>query len=220
MLKSFFSKFAMALFFSYFKSISIEKISIFRLEICTIQIWTHLVKYYQYFIRVTDSNVWRNVPLFWIFASKIVTYVIQIDFKWKTCYIPPVNKDQINMNPVGLELITISSYVIFERLRIWIVRFQRLVLALFLPYLKSNSNEKHVIFVLGIKNITTQSHLVSYYLSSIRVTLSIDSKAVPFISSSNLDLCLLDFKSTSNGKLGIFMLGIRTISIGPHLVTK
>jgi hypothetical protein len=52
------------------------------------------------------------------------------------------------------------------------------------------------------------------------VTISIDSKAVPFLSSSHLDLCLLDFKSISNGILGLFMLEIRAISIGPHLVKK
>jgi hypothetical protein len=72
----------------------LKKIAIFRLGISAIQIWTHLVKYYQYFTHVTHSNVWRNVPLFWMCASDIVPYVIQIDFKWKTCYIPPGNKEQ------------------------------------------------------------------------------------------------------------------------------
>jgi hypothetical protein len=52
------------------------------------------------------------------------------------------------------------------------------------------------------------------------VTVSIDYKAVPFISSSHVDLYLLDFKSISDGKPVLFMLGIRTISIGPHLVEK
>jgi hypothetical protein len=87
-------------FIPYFKSISIEKIAIFRLAINTIQIRTHLVKYYQYFTRVTYSKVWRNLPLFWMFASDNVTYVIQIDFKWQSCYIPPGNKDRINMNSI------------------------------------------------------------------------------------------------------------------------
>jgi hypothetical protein len=57
----------------YFKSNSIEKIAIFSLGICTIQIRTHLVKYYQYITRVTYSKFWRNVPLFWMFASDMVT---------------------------------------------------------------------------------------------------------------------------------------------------
>jgi hypothetical protein len=70
-------------FVPYFKSISIEKIAVFRLGINTIQIRTHLVKYYNYITRVTYSNVWRNVPFFWMFASDIVTYVIQIDLKCK-----------------------------------------------------------------------------------------------------------------------------------------
>jgi hypothetical protein len=52
------------------------------------------------------------------------------------------------------------------------------------------------------------------------VTISIDYKSVPFISTSRLDLCLLDFKSISDGKPVLFMLGIRTISIGPHVVEK
>jgi hypothetical protein len=55
---------------------------------------------------------------------------------------------------------------------------------------------------------------------STRVTISTDFKAVPFISSSLLDLCLLDFKSISDGKPVLFMLGIKTISIRPHLVEK
>jgi hypothetical protein len=50
------------------------------------------------------------------------------------------------------------------------------------------------------------------------VTISIDYIAVPFISSSHLEICLLDFKSISDGKPVLFMLGIRIISIGPHLV--
>jgi hypothetical protein len=75
-------------FIPYFKSISIEKIAILRLGISTIQIRTHLVKYYQYLTRATHSKLWRNVPLFRIFASDIVTYVIQIDFKWQSCYVP------------------------------------------------------------------------------------------------------------------------------------
>jgi hypothetical protein len=104
----------LALFFPYFKLISIEKIAIFRLGISTIQIPTHLVNYYQYFTRVTHSKVWRNVHLFWMFESDIVTFVIQIDFKWQTFYIPHRNKDHINRNSIGWELITISSYDIFE----------------------------------------------------------------------------------------------------------
>jgi hypothetical protein len=88
-------------FIPYFKSISIVKIAIFRLKIYTIQIRTHFVKYYQYFTRLTYSKVWRNVPLFWMFASDIVTYVIQIDFKWQTCYTPPGNKYNINRNWIG-----------------------------------------------------------------------------------------------------------------------
>jgi hypothetical protein len=57
-------------------------------------------------------------------------------------------------------------------------------------------------------------------LYSTRVTFSIDYKAVPFISSWFLDVCLLYFKSISDGKPLLFMLGIRTISIGPQLVEK
>jgi hypothetical protein len=88
-------------FMPYFKSISIEKIALFRQGICTIQIRTHLVKYYQYFTPVNHSKVSRIVPLFRMFASDIVTYVIQIDFKWQTCYIPPGNKNHINRNTIG-----------------------------------------------------------------------------------------------------------------------
>jgi hypothetical protein len=57
-------------------------------------------------------------------------------------------------------------------------------------------------------------------LYSTRVTISTDYKAEPFISSSLLDLCLLYFKSISDGKPVLFMLGIRTTPIGPHLVEK
>jgi hypothetical protein len=88
-------------FIPYFKSISIEKFALFRLGICTIQIRTHLVKYYQYFTRVKHSNVWRTVPLFRMFASHIVTYVIQIDFKWQTCYINPGNENHMNSISIG-----------------------------------------------------------------------------------------------------------------------
>jgi hypothetical protein len=100
MLKRFFSILLLALFFPQFKSISIEKIAIFRQGISTIQIRTHLVKYYQYFTRVTHSDVCTNVPLFYMFAIDIVTYVIQIYFKWQTCYIHPGNKDHINRNSI------------------------------------------------------------------------------------------------------------------------
>jgi hypothetical protein len=49
--------------------------------ISTIQMRTHLLKYYQYCIRVTHSKIRRNYPLIWMFASDIITYVIQIDLK-------------------------------------------------------------------------------------------------------------------------------------------
>jgi hypothetical protein len=52
------------------------------------------------------------------------------------------------------------------------------------------------------------------------MTISSDYKAVPFISSSHLDLCYLEFKSFLDGKPVIFMMGIRNISIRPHLVEK
>jgi hypothetical protein len=39
------------------------------------------------------------------------------------------------------------------------------------------------------------------------VTISIDYKAEPFISSSHVDLYILDFKSVSDGKPVLFMLG-------------
>jgi hypothetical protein len=45
-----------------------------------------------------------------------------------------------------------------------------------------------------------------------------DSKAQLLIKSSRLALFLLDFKSISNEKLALNRLGIRTISIEPHLV--
>jgi hypothetical protein len=88
-------------FIPYFKSISIEKITILRLGINNIQMRTHLVKYYQYFTGVKQFEIWRNMPLFWMFASDIVTYVIQIDLKWQTCYIPPGNKNHIKRNSIG-----------------------------------------------------------------------------------------------------------------------
>jgi hypothetical protein len=148
------------LFLPYFKSFSIEKIAIFRLGISTIQIPTHLDKHYQYFTRLIHWNVWRNVPLFWKFASDIVTYDIQIDFKWRTCYTPPGNKDHIDRNSIGWELITISSYDSFERLRIWIVRFQLFHLALFLQLLESILNYKLVIYKEWIRTISISTKLV------------------------------------------------------------
>jgi hypothetical protein len=52
------------------------------------------------------------------------------------------------------------------------------------------------------------------------VTISIVYRAVTLISSSHVDLYLLDFKSISDGKTVLFILGIRTISIGLHKVEK
>jgi hypothetical protein len=59
-LKSWFVRFwcsHLPTFIPYFKSISIEKIAIFRLGICTLQIRTRLVKYYEYFTRVTFESL-------------------------------------------------------------------------------------------------------------------------------------------------------------------
>jgi uncharacterized protein YcsI (UPF0317 family) len=88
-------------FIPYFQSIPIKKIAILRLGISTIHIRSHLVEYYQYITRLTLSNIWRIVPLFWMFASDIVTYVIQIDFNWQKSYIPNGNKERINRNSIG-----------------------------------------------------------------------------------------------------------------------
>jgi hypothetical protein len=41
-----------------------------------------------------------------------------------------------------------------------------------------------------------------------------------YIGCLFLILLLMSLKSISNGKLGLFMLGIRAISIGPHKFKK
>jgi hypothetical protein len=136
---------------------------------------------------------------------------LQIGFRLKTCFIHAVYKDHINRTTFGWEIRTLYCCEFYVLLRSWIVRFWCSNLPTFIPYFKSILFEKIAILRLGISIIKIRSHLVKYYQYLTRVTYSNFEEMCLYFGSLHLILSLMLFKSISNDKLAIFLLGIRTI---------
>jgi hypothetical protein len=89
-----------------------------------------------------------------------------------------------------------------------------LLLPTFIPYFKSISIKKITIYRLGINTIQIRSHLVSIINILLVWNNSKFEEMCLSFGCLHLILLLMSFNSISNDKLAIFLLGIRTISIG------
>jgi hypothetical protein len=117
--------------------------------------------------------------------------VLQIDFRWKTCFILAGNMDSIKRTSFGWEIRKLYSCEFYERLRSWIVRFLCSHLRKFVPYFISFSIEKIAIFRLGICTIQIRTNTVKYYQWFTRVTHSNVWRIVPLFRMFCIWYCYL-----------------------------
>jgi hypothetical protein len=143
---------------------------------------------------------------------------LQIDFRWKTCFIHVGNKDHINRTSLGWEIRTMYSCEFYVRLRSWIVGFWFSNLPMFIRYLKSISIEKIAILRLGMSTITCELIWLSIINNLLVRHIRMFEVMCLYFGSLHLILLLMSFKSISNDKLAIFILGIWTIKIGTQSV--